>query len=36
MLARLVGHARHNAVAYLALFVALGGTSAYAANEWNS
>ena len=35
MLARLVGHARHNAVAYLALFVALGGTSAYAANEWN-
>ncbi len=36
MLSRLVGHARHNAVAYLALFVALGGTSAYAANEWNS
>ncbi len=35
MLARLVGHVRHNAVAYLALFVALGGTSAYAANEWN-
>lgn len=28
------GHIRHNVVAYLALFVALGGTSAYAANEW--
>jgi hypothetical protein len=28
------GHMRRNAVAYLALFVALGGTSAYAANEW--
>jgi hypothetical protein len=31
-----VGHIRQNIVAYLALFVALGGTSAYAANEWNS
>src|SRR3954453_8575618 len=31
---RIRSHARHNAVAYLALFVALGGTSAYAANEW--
>ncbi len=29
---RLLGHVRQNAVAYLALFVALGGTSAYAAN----
>lgn len=29
-----VGHMRRNVVAYLALFVALGGTSAYAANEW--
>jgi uncharacterized protein YjbI with pentapeptide repeats len=28
------GHMRRNVVAYLALFVALGGTSAYAANEW--
>jgi len=28
------GHMRRNIVAYLALFVALGGTSAYAANEW--
>ena len=29
---RIARHARANAVAYLALFVALGGTSAYAAN----
>jgi hypothetical protein len=28
-----LAHLRRNAVAYLALFVALGGTSAYAANE---
>ena len=28
-------YARRNAVAFLALFVALGGTGAYAANEWN-
>jgi uncharacterized protein YjbI with pentapeptide repeats len=27
-------HMRQNVVAYLALFMALGGTSAYAANEW--
>ena len=32
MLRRLLGHSRNNVVAYLALFVALGGTSAYAAN----
>ena len=32
MLRRLLGHARQNVVAYLALFVALGGTSAYAAD----
>src|SRR5438093_12494069 len=31
---KLLTHVRHNVVAYLALFVALGGTSAYAANEW--
>ena len=28
-------YARQNAVAFLALFVALGGTGAYAINEWN-
>jgi hypothetical protein len=32
MLHRLFGHIRQNVVAWLALFVALGGTSAYAAN----
>ena len=32
MLRRSFGHVRQNVVAYLALFVALGGTSAYAAN----
>jgi hypothetical protein len=32
MLPKLAGHVRHNVVAYLALFVALGGTSAYAAD----
>ncbi len=32
MLRRVLGHMRHNVVAYLALFIALGGTSAYAAN----
>jgi hypothetical protein len=32
---KLRAHIRHNVVAYLALFIALGGTSAYAANEWN-
>ncbi len=31
MLRRVLGHVRHNVVAYLALFIALGGTSAYAA-----
>jgi hypothetical protein len=36
MLQRPFAHMRRNIVAYLALFVALGGTSAYAANEWNS
>jgi hypothetical protein len=36
MLQRPFAHVRRNIVAYLALFVALGGTSAYAANEWNS
>jgi hypothetical protein len=35
-LTRLSRHARANAVAYLALFVALGGTSAYAANTIGS
>jgi hypothetical protein len=34
LVSRLGQHIRHNAVAYVALFVALGGTSAYAANEW--
>jgi hypothetical protein len=34
MLQRLFRHMRQNVVAWLALFVALGGTSAYAANEW--
>jgi hypothetical protein len=34
MLARMRSHVRQNVVGYLALFVALGGTSAYAANEW--
>jgi len=34
MLARMRVHVRHNIVGYLALFVALGGTGAYAANEW--
>ena len=34
MLRRLFRHARQNVVAWLALFVALGGTGAYAANEW--
>jgi hypothetical protein len=34
MLHKLFGHMRQNVVAYLALFVALGGTTAYAANEW--
>ena len=36
MLRKLALHVRGNVVAYLALFFALGGTSAYAANEWNS
>ena len=27
-------HMRHNVVAYIALFFAMGGTGAYAANEW--
>ena len=31
VLSRLGGHTRRNLIAYLALFVALGGTSAYAA-----
>ena len=31
---RVAGYVRNNAVAFLALFVALGGTGAYAANEW--
>jgi hypothetical protein len=31
---RAFGHISRNVVAYLALFVALGGTGAYAANEW--
>jgi hypothetical protein len=31
----MLGHVRNNAVGFLALFVALGGTSAYAVNEWN-
>jgi hypothetical protein len=35
MFARLLAHVRNNAVGFLALFVALGGTSAYAVNEWN-
>src|SRR4051794_10980384 len=30
----ILGHMRQNVVAYIALFIALGGTSAYAANEW--
>jgi hypothetical protein len=34
MLARVASHLKHNVVAYLALFVALGGTSAYAANQF--
>jgi hypothetical protein len=34
MLRRLLLHIRHNVIAYTALFVALGGTGAYAANEW--
>jgi hypothetical protein len=34
MLAKFRVHLRHNVVGYLALFVALGGTGAYAANEW--
>ncbi|HEX8102589.1 MAG TPA: hypothetical protein VF533_08255 [Solirubrobacteraceae bacterium] len=33
---RVAGHARHNVVAYLALFVSLGGTGAYAANTIGS
>jgi hypothetical protein len=32
MLRKLFGHARNNVVAYVALFIALGGTTAYAAN----
>jgi hypothetical protein len=32
MLRRTAGHVKHNVVAYLALFVSLGGSSAYAAN----
>jgi hypothetical protein len=32
MFSKLCGHMRHNVVAYLALFLALGGSSAYAAN----
>jgi hypothetical protein len=35
MLVQLRSHVRHNMVGYLALFIALGGTSAYAVNEWN-
>ena len=27
-------HMRHNVVAYIALFFAMGGTGAYAVNEW--
>jgi hypothetical protein len=34
MLASVASHLRHNVVAYLALFIALGGTSAYAANQF--
>lgn len=30
---QLTGHMRHNVVAYLALFIALGGTSAWAAGQ---
>ena len=33
---KLLGHMRQNVVAYLALFIALGGTSAYAANTIRS
>src|SRR5215217_6129909 len=33
---RIVRHVRANVVAYLALFIALGGTSAYAANTIGS
>src|SRR3954463_4297809 len=36
MLSRLGAHFRHNVVAYLALFIALGGTGAYAANTISS
>ena len=36
MLRRLSRHIRQNAVAWLALFVALGGTTAYAANTIRS
>ena len=36
MLRRSVDHMKHNVVAYLALFVALGGTTAYAANTIRS
>jgi hypothetical protein len=36
MLRKLLGHMRQNVVAYLALFIALGGTSAYAANTIRS
>jgi hypothetical protein len=36
MLRKLAGHVRHNVIAYLALFVALGGTSAYAADTIGS
>ena len=32
MLRRLGRHIRHNVIAWLALFIALGGTGAYAAN----
>lgn len=36
ILRRVAGHARHNVVAYLALFVSLGGTGAYAAGHIGS
>ena len=36
MLRRSLDHMRHNVVAYLALFVALGGSTAYAADTIRS
>jgi hypothetical protein len=35
MVSEVRSHVRQNVVGYVALFVALGGTGAYAANEWN-